>query len=454
MRTGKDRVQLAPCRRPLLVDGVTIHPGDLVCADEDGAWSCPPTAPTKSHRRRTAHRARRGRHRRRRPRRVHPDRGPRRHGYHALQTADRHLLDGHRHHRRTTPSNRGPPPTPRAPPPADARGHSSTTPARLLYRAPVPRRTRGRSTAIWTSTPPSRPPGPEPAWPAPRSPSKAPAGTTSPCTTRSSRPCRAGARRRRRRRAFGHWGEVLAVAAQARGLPGWSSTAASVTSTSCATSASRLLPEQHHPRHPQALRRAARRRSPGRRGHLSVRATWSSVTPTASSSSRNRWLRVLETSDERVAKEADIIRRLRAGDSTLDVYGLMRPGVAESGNPIFRIADRAAAPRASGVDVITLAAGEPGAPTAAHIVDAAVTAAREPRTHHCGPAAGLADLPEQAAAQHPVHVTADQVQVRVAPSTPCTWRWVRWPARGMRCSCCGPRWPGMSAPWNWSARRS
>jgi 4-hydroxy-4-methyl-2-oxoglutarate aldolase len=36
--------------------------------------------------------------------------------------------------------------------------------------------------------------------------------------------------------------------------------------------------------------------------------------------------RVLETSDERVAKEADIIRRLRAGDSTLDVYGLMEAG--------------------------------------------------------------------------------------------------------------------------------
>lgn len=128
--------------------------------------------------------------------------------------------------------------------------------------------------------------------------------------------------------------------------------------------------------------------------------------------------------------------------------------MAESGNPIFRIADRAAAPRASGVDVITLAAGEPGAPTAAHIVDAAVTAAREPRTHHCGPAAGLADLPEQVAAQHPVHVTADRFRSGSAPGTPCTWRWVRWPARGMRCSCCGPDGRDTSAPWNRSARRS
>jgi aspartate/methionine/tyrosine aminotransferase len=87
--------------------------------------------------------------------------------------------------------------------------------------------------------------------------------------------------------------------------------------------------------------------------------------------------------------------------------------VAESDNPIFRIADRAAALRASGVDVITLAAGEPEAPTAAHIVEAAVTAARDPRTHHYGPAAGLADFRERVAGQHPGHVTADHVQVTV-----------------------------------------
>lgn len=87
--------------------------------------------------------------------------------------------------------------------------------------------------------------------------------------------------------------------------------------------------------------------------------------------------------------------------------------MAESDNPIFRIADRAAALRASGVDVITLAAGEPTAPTAAHIVEAAVNAARNPRTHHYGPAAGLADLRDRVAAQHPDHVTADHVQVTV-----------------------------------------
>lgn len=87
--------------------------------------------------------------------------------------------------------------------------------------------------------------------------------------------------------------------------------------------------------------------------------------------------------------------------------------MAESDNPIFRIADRAAALRASGVDVITLAAGEPETPTAAYIVEAAVAAARDPRTHHYGPAAGLADLRERVADQHPGHVTADHLQVTI-----------------------------------------
>lgn len=36
--------------------------------------------------------------------------------------------------------------------------------------------------------------------------------------------------------------------------------------------------------------------------------------------------RVLDTADERVAKEADIIRRLKAGESSLDIYGLAEAG--------------------------------------------------------------------------------------------------------------------------------
>ena len=86
---------------------------------------------------------------------------------------------------------------------------------------------------------------------------------------------------------------------------------------------------------------------------------------------------------------------------------------SQSDNPIFQIADRAAALRAQGVDVITLAAGEPEAPTAEHIVEAAVAAARDSRTHHYGPAAGLPQLRERVAAAHPHDVTADHVQVTV-----------------------------------------
>ena len=82
-------------------------------------------------------------------------------------------------------------------------------------------------------------------------------------------------------------------------------------------------------------------------------------------------------------------------------------------NPIFRIADRAAALPSSGVDGITLAAGEPEAATAAHIVEAAVVAARDPSTHHYGPAAGLPELRERIAARHPEHIGAGDVQVTV-----------------------------------------
>jgi len=41
MRTGKDRVRVRDVQKPLLVDGVTIRPGDVVCADEDGVVVVP-----------------------------------------------------------------------------------------------------------------------------------------------------------------------------------------------------------------------------------------------------------------------------------------------------------------------------------------------------------------------------------------------------------------------------
>ncbi|MGW2115173.1 aminotransferase class I/II-fold pyridoxal phosphate-dependent enzyme [Streptomyces zhihengii] len=52
------------------------------------------------------------------------------------------------------------------------------------------------------------------------------------------------------------------------------------------------------------------------------------------------------------------------------------------------MAARAQALRAQGADVITLAAGEPQAPTAAGVVEAAVAAVRDPANHHYGPAQG------------------------------------------------------------------
>ncbi|MFI0446324.1 aminotransferase class I/II-fold pyridoxal phosphate-dependent enzyme [Actinomadura sp. 6N118] len=57
-------------------------------------------------------------------------------------------------------------------------------------------------------------------------------------------------------------------------------------------------------------------------------------------------------------------------------------------NPIFAVAARAEALRAQGADVITLAAGEPQAATSAVVVEAAVTAVRDPATHHYGTAQG------------------------------------------------------------------
>jgi regulator of RNase E activity RraA len=41
MRTGKDRVRLASVQQPVIIDGVTITPGDLVRADDDGVVIVP-----------------------------------------------------------------------------------------------------------------------------------------------------------------------------------------------------------------------------------------------------------------------------------------------------------------------------------------------------------------------------------------------------------------------------
>lgn len=84
-------------------------------------------------------------------------------------------------------------------------------------------------------------------------------------------------------------------------------------------------------------------------------------------------------------------------------------------NPIFAVAAHADVLRAQGADVITLAAGEPQAPTSPTVVQAAVDAIREPTTHHYGTAQGHPELRERVAARLTHDTTlgwnADDVQI-------------------------------------------
>jgi aspartate aminotransferase len=61
-------------------------------------------------------------------------------------------------------------------------------------------------------------------------------------------------------------------------------------------------------------------------------------------------------------------------------------------NPIFAVAARADELRAQGVDVVTLAAGEPQSATSPRVVAAAIDAINDPATHHYGTAQGEASL--------------------------------------------------------------
>jgi len=66
--------------------------------------------------------------------------------------------------------------------------------------------------------------------------------------------------------------------------------------------------------------------------------------------------------------------------------------IAESAT--LKVDAKAKALQAEGKQVISYAAGEPNFPTPEHIVEAAVSAARDPRNHHYTAAAGLPDLRE------------------------------------------------------------
>ncbi|HUP17278.1 MAG TPA: pyridoxal phosphate-dependent aminotransferase [Acidimicrobiia bacterium] len=70
-------------------------------------------------------------------------------------------------------------------------------------------------------------------------------------------------------------------------------------------------------------------------------------------------------------------------------------GIQESAT--MAISERAAQLKASGRPTISFGAGEPDFPTPAHIVEAAIAAARDPRYHHYTPNAGLPELREAVA---------------------------------------------------------
>jgi aspartate aminotransferase len=71
--------------------------------------------------------------------------------------------------------------------------------------------------------------------------------------------------------------------------------------------------------------------------------------------------------------------------------------IAESAT--LKVDSKAKALKAAGRPVVSFAAGEPDFPTPAHIVEAAVEAARDPKNHRYTPAAGLPELREAIAAK-------------------------------------------------------
>lgn len=83
--------------------------------------------------------------------------------------------------------------------------------------------------------------------------------------------------------------------------------------------------------------------------------------------------------------------------------------IAESAT--LKVDAKAKALKAAGRPVVSFAAGEPDFPTPAHIVEAAVEAARDPKNHKYTPAAGLPELREAIAAK-----TARDSGLEVSPS--------------------------------------
>lgn len=90
---------------------------------------------------------------------------------------------------------------------------------------------------------------------------------------------------------------------------------------------------------------------------------------------------------------------------------LSRRVAAISESATLAVDARAKALKAAGEPVIGFGAGEPDFPTPAHVVDAAVEAARDPKNHRYTPAAGLPELKDAIAAK-----TLRDSKVEVSPS--------------------------------------
>ena len=128
---------------------------------------------------------------------------------------------------------------------------------------------------------------------------------------------------------YGHWGEVLAVAAQVRRLAGLVIDGGVRDTVEMAELGFPVFSRHVNVRGTRKLFRGAFD-VPVQVGGLTVRtgdlivgdADGVVVVPADSTT------RVLDTADERVAKETTIMTRLRAGESSIDIYGLQEAGRA------------------------------------------------------------------------------------------------------------------------------
>jgi len=128
---------------------------------------------------------------------------------------------------------------------------------------------------------------------------------------------------------WGHWGEVLAVAAQVRGLAGLVADGGVRDSVEMGQLGFPVFARHLNVRGTRKLFSGALGAditvagATVRTGDLIVGDADGVVVVPSDVTTR-----VLDTADQRVAKEADIIARLHAGESSIDIYGLQEAGRA------------------------------------------------------------------------------------------------------------------------------